>query len=41
MAGEKREMKLVEAIRDALDIILKKDPTASKWSNRNKSMQGK
>jgi len=33
MAGEKREMKLVEAIRDALDITLKKDPTASKRSS--------
>jgi len=36
MTGEKWEMKLLEAIRDALDIILKKDPTASKWSNWDK-----
>ena len=38
MVGGKQEMKLIEAIQDALDIILKNDPTVSKWSNRYKSV---
>lgn len=32
MPGETMEMKLVEAIRNALTITLEKDPTASKES---------
>jgi len=32
MAGEYQEMNLAEAIRDALNITLEKDPTSSKKS---------